>query len=182
MHDDSKPLPGGAPRRRDVLRLALGATALLLVEACGPSPSSGGPVPTTGAPGPVNAAPPTAKPAAQPTSAPAAAPTQAAAAQPTPAVTAQAQGQRGGTLRVGLDVDADTLDPRLTKNTSGYRVKELAFNGLVAINPDYSPVPDLAQVPVRAVPLLHGPGHRAAGIRRQVRFRQQTRWHRPVQS
>ena len=48
-------------------------------------------------------------------------------------------------MRVGLDVDADTLDPRLSKNTSGFRVKELAFNGLVAINPDYTPVPDLAE-------------------------------------
>ena len=48
-------------------------------------------------------------------------------------------------LRVGLDVDADTLDPRLTKNTSGFRMKELAFNGLVAINPDFSPAPDLAE-------------------------------------
>jgi peptide/nickel transport system substrate-binding protein len=122
---------------------------VLLIEACGPSPSSGGPVPTAGAPAPVNAAPPTAKPAAaQPTTAAAAAPTQAAAAQPTQAAAAatnQGQPQRGGTLRVGLDVDADTLDPRLSKNTSGYRVKELAFNGLVAINPDYSPVPDLAE-------------------------------------
>jgi peptide/nickel transport system substrate-binding protein len=69
----------------------------------------------------------------------------AAASQPTQAPPAQGQARRGGTLRVGLDVDADTLDPRLTKNTSGFRVKELAFNGLVAINPDYSAVPDLAE-------------------------------------
>lgn len=145
--------PSGAVRRRDVLRLALGASAVLLVEACGPSPSSGGPVPTAGAPGPVSAAQPTtAKPAApQPTSAgaptPATAvqPTQAAASQPTQAAASQGQARRGGTLRVGLDVDADTLDPRLSKNTSGFRVKELVFNGLVAINPDYSPVPDLAE-------------------------------------
>src|SRR6478735_7448018 len=129
-------------RRRDFLRLALGASAVLLVEACGPSPSSGGPVPTAGAPGPVNAAPPTTQPAAAaPTTAPAAAPTQPAAAKPTvPA--SQGQAQRGGTLRAGLDVDADTLDPRLYKNTSGGRIKELAFNGLVAISPDYSPAPD----------------------------------------
>ncbi|MBV9597898.1 MAG: ABC transporter substrate-binding protein [Chloroflexi bacterium] len=125
-------LPGRA-QRRDFLRMALGASAVLLIEACGPSPSSGGPVPTAAAPGPVNAAPTTSKPAA------ATQPTQPAAAA------AQGQAQRGGTLRVGLDVDADTLDPRLTKNTSGYRIKELAFNGLVAINPDYSPVADLAE-------------------------------------
>src|SRR5438105_14087768 len=96
-----------AARRREFLRLALGASAALLVEACGPSPSSGGPVPTAGAPAPVNAAPPTAKPAAQPTAASAAAPTQAAASKPTQAPAAQGQGQRGGTLRVRLDVDAD---------------------------------------------------------------------------
>jgi peptide/nickel transport system substrate-binding protein len=132
--------------RRDFLRLALGASAVVLVEACGPSPSSGGPVPTAGAPAPVNAAPPTSKPAApQATTAPAPAATPAAASQPTQAPASQGQARRGGTLRVGLDVDADTLDPRLTKNTSGFRVKELAFNGLVAINPDYSAAPDLAE-------------------------------------
>jgi peptide/nickel transport system substrate-binding protein len=141
-------LPRGA-RRREFLRWALGASAVLLVEACGPSPSSGGPVPTAGAPAPVNAAPPpTTRPAtaAQPTTPPAAAPTQAAPAQATqPAAASQAQAQRGGTLRAGLDVDADTLDPRLYKNTSGGRIKELAFNGLVSISPDYTPAPDLAE-------------------------------------
>jgi peptide/nickel transport system substrate-binding protein len=124
-------------RRRDFLRLALGASAVVLVEACGPSPTSGGLVPTAGAPGPVNAAPPTTQPAA--------APTQPVAAKPTQPTAAAGQAQRGGTLRIGLDVDADTLDPRLTKVTSGYRIKEAAFNGLVAIGPDYSPVPDLAE-------------------------------------
>src|SRR4051794_15117104 len=109
MTSQDSVLPSRA-RRRDFLRLALGASAVLLVEACGPSPSSGGPVPTAGAPAPVNAAQPTSKPAAaQSTSAPAAAPTQAAAAQPTQAAASQGQARRGGTLRVGLDVDADTL-------------------------------------------------------------------------
>ena len=140
--------PPKRARRRDFLRLTFAASAVLLVEACGPSPSSGGPVPTAGAPAPVNGAPPTSKPAAaQPTTASAPASTQAPANQPTQAAPAATQGQarRGGMLRVGLDVDADTLDPRLSKNTSGFRVKELAFNGLVAISPDYSPVPDLAE-------------------------------------
>ena len=121
--------------RRDLLRMALGATAVLLVEACGPSPSDTAPA------GGATAAP--AKPAAAPTSPPAAAqatqPAAVAATQPA------AQAARGGLLRVGLDVDADSLDPRLTKNTSGFRIKELAFNGLVAINPDYSPVADVAE-------------------------------------
>lgn len=56
-----------------------------------------------------------------------------------------AQVRRGGTLRVGLDVDADSLDPRLTRNTSGFRVRELAFAGLVAIDRDYTPVPYVAE-------------------------------------
>src|SRR5216684_2787127 len=131
--------------RRDLLRLALGATAVLLVEACGPSPSGSGAAPATpaaAAPGGGATAPP-AKPAAAPTTQPAAAQaTQPAAA---PATQPAAQAARGGLLRVGLDVDADSLDPRLTKNTSGFRIKDLAFNGLVAINPDYTPVPDLAE-------------------------------------
>jgi peptide/nickel transport system substrate-binding protein len=135
--------------RRDLLRLALGATAVLLLEACGPSPSGSGAAPTTSAPATPAAAAPAgaataapAKPAAAPTTQPAA----AQATQPAAAATQPAsQAARGGLLRVGLDVDADSLDPRLTKNTSGFRIKELAFNGLVAINPDYSPVPDLAE-------------------------------------
>jgi len=136
--------PEDLPRRtsrRDLLRMALGASAVLLVEACGPTPSG----PTT-APAPTTSAPPTTAPAApaptKPAAAPAA-PTSAPAAQLTAKPAAQAT--RGGLLRVGLDVDADTLDPRLTRNTSGRRITELAFNGLVAINSDYTPVPDLAE-------------------------------------
>jgi peptide/nickel transport system substrate-binding protein len=127
------------PSRRDLLRMALGASAVLLVDACGPA-APAAPAATSAPP----AAAPTTAPAARPTTAPAAAATTvpAAAAQPTQAA---AQAQRGGLLRVGLDVDADTLDPRLTKNTSGFRMKELAFNGLVAINPDFTPVSDLAE-------------------------------------
>jgi peptide/nickel transport system substrate-binding protein len=127
--------------RRDVLRMALGVSAVLLAEACGPAPSGSTSQPTT-APATSVPAKPTAAAAAQPTSVPAAQPTSPPAAQPTQAA---AQARRGGMLRVGLDVDADTLDPRLTKNTSGRRIQELAFNGLVAIGPDYGPVGDLAE-------------------------------------
>jgi peptide/nickel transport system substrate-binding protein len=154
MHPEERsPLLPSRASRRDLLRIALGASAVLLVEACGPSPSSGGPVPTAAAPAPVGAgAAPTAMPAtaAQPTTSPPAQPTTSAPATAAPtaapaATVSQAQARRGGTLRVGLDVDADFLDPRLTKNTSGFRIRELAFNGLVAINPDFTPVPDLAE-------------------------------------
>jgi peptide/nickel transport system substrate-binding protein len=131
--------------RRDVLRMALGVSAVLLAEACGPTPSGSTSQPATSAPATTAPAKPTAAAAAQPTQAAAA----GAGAQPTQAqaqpTQAQAQARRGGLLRVGLDVDADTLDPRLTKNTSGFRIKELAFNGLVAIGPDYTPVADLAE-------------------------------------
>ena len=134
------------PSRRDVLRLALGASAVLLVDACGPAAPSAPAPAATSAPPPPAAAPTTAPAAAKPTTPPAAAPTTApaAAAKPTTAPAA-AQATRGGLLRVGLDVDADTLDPRLTKNTSGFRLKELVFDGLVAINPDFTPAPDLAE-------------------------------------
>jgi len=119
---------------------------VLLVDACGPAAPSAPAPAATSAPPPPAAAPTTAPAAAKPTTPPAAAPTTApaAAAKPTTAPAA-AQATRGGLLRVGLDVDADTLDPRLTKNTSGFRLKELVFNGLVAINPDFTPAPDLAE-------------------------------------
>jgi len=133
MHSEEQPL---RPSRRDVLRLALGASAVLLAQACAPAATPA----ATPAAAPKPTTPPTAAPATGSTPA-AAAPAQATTAPAAPA----AQGQRGGLLRVGLDVDADTLDPRLTKNTSGFRVKELAFNGLVAINSDYTPIPDLAE-------------------------------------
>jgi peptide/nickel transport system substrate-binding protein len=129
------------PSRRDVLRLALGASAVLLVDACGPAaPSAPAPAATSAPP----ATAPTTAPAAKPTTAPVA-PAAAATTAPAQPTQAAAQARRGGLLRVGLDVDADTLDPRLTKNTSGFRMKELAFNGLVAISPDFTPVPDLAE-------------------------------------
>jgi peptide/nickel transport system substrate-binding protein len=112
-------------RRRDFLRLSASSVGLLIVAACGPSAQ---PAPPTSAP---------AKPAA--TSAPVAAQPAATSAP------AQAAARRGGSLKVGLDVDADSLDPRLARNTSGFRVREVVFNGLVVINADFSPAPDLAE-------------------------------------
>ncbi len=85
--------------------------------------------------------------AAAPTSAPAAttapgqpAPT-AAPAQPTTAPAAA----RGGTLRIGIDVDAGTGDPRLMRDTSAFRVKELVYSGLIWMRPDFTPAPQLAE-------------------------------------
>ncbi len=51
----------------------------------------------------------------------------------------------GGVLRIGLDVDAGTGDPRLSSDTSALRLRELVYNGLVKIEPDFSPAPALAE-------------------------------------
>jgi peptide/nickel transport system substrate-binding protein len=50
-----------------------------------------------------------------------------------------------GTIRVGLDVDAGTLDPRLARDTSAYRLTDLVYDGLVRLSADLKPEPNLAQ-------------------------------------
>ena len=57
-------------------------------------------------------------------------------------VGAQAPNQ---TVRVGIDVDAGTLDPRLARDTSAYRATDLIYDGLVRLSPDLKPEPNLAQ-------------------------------------
>jgi peptide/nickel transport system substrate-binding protein len=52
--------------------------------------------------------------------------------------------QAGQTVRVGLDVDAGTLDPRLARDTSAYRVTDLIYDGLVRLSPDLKAQPNLA--------------------------------------
>ncbi len=84
------------------------------------------------------AAAPTSAPAA--TSAPAQPQPTAALPQPTAAPAAS-----GGTLRVGLDVDAGTGDVRLMRDTSAGRLKELVYSGLIWMKPDYTPAPQLAE-------------------------------------
>jgi len=116
--------------RRDFLKLSVGISATMLLAACAPTAP---PAPT--------AAP--AAPKAAETAAPVAKPTEPA--KPAPSQAPAAQAKAGGSLRIGLDVDADSLDPRLTRNTSGRRIVEMVFNGLAAISPDYTPVPDLAE-------------------------------------
>ncbi|WP_309082862.1 ABC transporter substrate-binding protein [Chelativorans sp.] len=46
---------------------------------------------------------------------------------------------------VGTDVDAGTLDSRLTRDTTAYRVADLIYSGLVHITPQLEAVPDLAE-------------------------------------
>ena len=50
-----------------------------------------------------------------------------------------------GTLVVGTDVDAGTLDPRLARDSTAYRTADLVYAGLVHITPKLEPVPDLAE-------------------------------------
>jgi peptide/nickel transport system substrate-binding protein len=48
-------------------------------------------------------------------------------------------------VRLGTDVDAGTLDPRLMRNTTAYRANNLLYDGLVLLGPDGEPGPGLAQ-------------------------------------
>lgn len=47
-------------------------------------------------------------------------------------------------INVGLDVDPGTMDPRLARDTSAFRMQELLFNGLTRLDAKLKPVPDLA--------------------------------------
>ncbi|MBV9538664.1 MAG: ABC transporter substrate-binding protein [Acidisphaera sp.] len=47
-------------------------------------------------------------------------------------------------LRVGTDVDAQSLDPRTQRDTTGYRINNLVYSGLVQLDATFAPVPDLA--------------------------------------
>jgi peptide/nickel transport system substrate-binding protein len=49
----------------------------------------------------------------------------------------------GSIVRVGTDVDAETLDPRLMRNTTAYRVVNLIYDGLVQLDSNLQPVPGL---------------------------------------
>ncbi|TMI73585.1 MAG: ABC transporter substrate-binding protein [Bacillati bacterium ANGP1] len=51
----------------------------------------------------------------------------------------------GGTLRVGIDVDAGTLDPRLANDTTARRVIEQVYDGLIELDPQLRPRPALAE-------------------------------------
>lgn len=48
------------------------------------------------------------------------------------------------TVRIGMDVDAVSLDPRTARNTTDYRVMDLIYDGLVRLTPDLLPQPNLA--------------------------------------
>ncbi|MGH7628035.1 MAG: ABC transporter substrate-binding protein, partial [Gemmatimonadales bacterium] len=45
----------------------------------------------------------------------------------------------GGTLRIGIDVDAGTLDPRLANDTTARRVIEQVYDGLIELDASLTP-------------------------------------------
>jgi peptide/nickel transport system substrate-binding protein len=57
---------------------------------------------------------------------------------------ARVHAQAPGVLRAGLDVDAGTGDPRLMRDTSAFKLMDLVFDGLVALDPTLVPQPALA--------------------------------------
>lgn len=48
-------------------------------------------------------------------------------------------------LKIGVDVDAGTLDPRLARDTTAYRTVNLIYDGLVQLSPGLEPIPNLAE-------------------------------------
>ena len=60
-----------------------------------------------------------------------------------PAPTALAQGSEN-VVRIGTDVDAGTLDPRIMRDTTAYRAINLIYDGLVQLDENLQPVPGLA--------------------------------------
>jgi len=58
---------------------------------------------------------------------------------------AMAMAQDTHTIVVGADVDAGTLDPRLTRDSTASRTADLIYSGLVHITPSLEAVPDLAE-------------------------------------
>jgi peptide/nickel transport system substrate-binding protein len=56
-----------------------------------------------------------------------------------------ASAQAPQAIRVGIDVDAGTLDPRLARDTSAYRAADLIYDGLVQLSRDLEPKPNLAE-------------------------------------
>src|SRR5437867_3816573 len=71
----------------------------------------------------------------------------------------------GGTLRIGIDVDAGTLDPRLANDTTARRVIEQVYDGLIELDPQLRPQPALAESWTQASPTVW-----VFKLRKNVRF------------
>src|SRR5438874_8312933 len=74
-------------------------------------------------------------------------------------------GPSGGTLRIGIDVDAGTLDPRLANDTTARRVIEQVYDGLIELDPQLRPQPALAESWTQASPTVW-----VFKLRKNVRF------------
>ncbi|TME90893.1 MAG: hypothetical protein E6I52_27200 [Chloroflexi bacterium] len=120
-------MPGAVSRRQFLRRAALVSGGLALTVACGPQ--AGGP------PAPEGSAPGQAQPAQQ-------APV-AGQPQPTPA-TAGAP-KKGGVLRVGLYVEAATMDPHLSGSKIYRQIYHNIFDPLVVIDDKLEVKPNLAE-------------------------------------
>ncbi|HEX7587823.1 MAG TPA: ABC transporter substrate-binding protein [Anaerolineae bacterium] len=124
------------------------ALALIAVGCASPTvvpTSPPAPAPTT-APiaAPTSAPVATVAPAPAPTQAPA--PTTAPTAAPTTApTTASAQPVRGGIAVIATDSDPDQLNPGLTTSYNIGDIGSKIFNGLVWIDPNWTPQPQLAE-------------------------------------
>jgi len=60
-------------------------------------------------------------------------------------LTPAALAQDGTKITIGADVDAGTLDPRLTTDTTAYRTTDLIYAGLITLTPSLEAKPDLAE-------------------------------------
>lgn len=56
-----------------------------------------------------------------------------------------AAASKASEIKVGLDIDAQTMDPRLARDTSSWRAIELVYDGLVRLDNNLTPQPDLAE-------------------------------------
>src|SRR5437879_12338275 len=71
----------------------------------------------------------------------------------------------GGTLRIGIAVDAGTRAPRLANDTTARRVIEQVYDGLIELDPQLRPQPALAESWTQASPTVW-----VFKLRKNVRF------------
>src|SRR5438445_10344243 len=71
-----------------------------------------------------------------------------------------------GILRIGMDVDAGTLDPRLANDTTARPVIEQVYDGLIELDPQPRPQPALPESWTHAAPTVT-----------QVKLRKNERFH-----
>ncbi|MFP3392934.1 ABC transporter substrate-binding protein [Brevibacillus sp. SIMBA_040] len=66
----------------------------------------------------------------------------------TPQTATEGQGEqavKSDELKIGLDVDAGTMDPRLSRDTTAARVTDLVFDGLIRLSDKMEALPSLAE-------------------------------------